>query len=61
MRQERIILLLVIVMVVLSILLITGVGYAVETDNTLKIAKHPCCSMYQHFILNIYAFCENPK
>ena len=38
MRKERIFLLLVTVVIVLSILLITGVGYAVETDNTLKIS-----------------------
>ena len=47
MRQERIILLLVIVMVVLSILLITGVGYAVETDNTLKISDNALLSPEQ--------------
>ena len=39
MRQEKIILSLVVVVVILSILLITGVGYAVETDNTLKISN----------------------
>lgn len=40
MRQERIFLLLVAVLVLLSITLIAGVGYAVETDNTLQRYLH---------------------
>lgn len=47
MRQERIILLLVAVVIVLSILLITGVGYAVETDNILKISDNALLSPEQ--------------
>ena len=38
MRQEKVFLLLVVVMVVLSMILITGIAYAVETDNVLKIS-----------------------
>ena len=40
MRQERVILLLVIVAVALSIQLATGMGYAVETDDILKISDN---------------------
>ena len=35
MKQDRIILLLVILVIVLSILFVTGIGYAVENDNIL--------------------------
>ena len=35
MRQDRIILLLVVAVVMLSALLVTGVGYALETDNII--------------------------
>jgi len=41
MRQDRTIILLVIILVVLSILLMTGVGYAAETDSMLKISDNP--------------------
>ena len=41
MRQERIILSLVMLVLVLSIILITGVGYAAEIGNTLKISDNP--------------------
>ena len=41
MRQEKIILSLVMLVVLLSITLITGVGYAAETGNTLKISDTP--------------------
>lgn len=37
MRLRRIILLLEVVIVILTIMLSAGVGYAIETDNTLKI------------------------
>ena len=37
MRQEKIILSLVVVVIMLSIFLFTGIGYAVETDNLLIV------------------------
>lgn len=39
MRPKKIILLLEVVVVILTILLTTGVGYAIETDNTLNISE----------------------
>ena len=41
MRQEKIILSLVMVVVLLSMILLTGVGYAAETGKTLKISDNP--------------------
>ena len=41
MKQDRIILLFLVIAISLSILLITGVGYAVETENVLKIYDNP--------------------
>ena len=41
MRQERIFLLLVSIVFILTILLITGVGYAAETENLIKISEKP--------------------
>ena len=41
MRQEKIFLSLVMLALVLSIILATGVGYATETGNTLKISDKP--------------------
>jgi len=41
MRQEKIILSLVILAITLSLILITGVGYAAETGNYLKITDNP--------------------
>ena len=37
MRQEKIILSLVVLVIILSIFLFTGIGYAVETDNLLIV------------------------
>ena len=41
MRQEKIILSLVMVVLLLSMILLTGVGYAAETGNILKISDNP--------------------
>lgn len=40
MNSDRIVLLLVTILIVLSMILISGVGYAVETGNTLKISDN---------------------
>jgi len=40
MRQEKVILSLVVVVIMLSIFLLTGVGYAVETDNLLIVNEN---------------------
>ena len=50
MKQERVILLLVTVLVILSIVLMTGIGYAAETSNTLKISDYVPSTLRQtHF------------
>ena len=41
MRQEKIILSLVMLVLVLSIILMTSIGYAAETGNSLKISDNP--------------------
>lgn len=41
MRQEKIILSLVMVIILLSMILIMGVGYASETGNILQISDKP--------------------
>ena len=58
MRQEKIILSLVMVVLLLSMILITGVGYAAETGNTLKISDNPLLvSEQEDFKI---AFCGKP-
>lgn len=47
MRAERTILLLLVVVIVASILLMTGIGYAVETDDTLIINDNACLAPEQ--------------
>ena len=47
MRQEKIILSLVMLVLVLSIILMTGIGYAAETGNTLKISDNPLLILEQ--------------
>ena len=41
MRQDKIVLSLVMIVLLLSIILITSIGYAAETGSTLKISDNP--------------------
>lgn len=58
MRQEKIILSLVILIALLSMMLLTGVGYAAETGKTLKISDNPLLVAEQRDFK--IAFSENP-
>lgn len=58
MRQEKIILSLVVLIALLSMMLLTGVGYAAETGKTLKISDNPLLVVEQRDFK--IAFSGNP-